>query len=287
MNCTICGLQTKNKKYCSEKCQYLGYKKDKIEREERTCIFCDQIFLIRKTKKNKYCSRSCADNHKKTTMIGEKNHRYNVKESEATKKKRSLCMKLKWQEKKYRQNRANAFIKAMEKRQYWFGNDPVSIEKRKTTIIKKYGKHPFQDKEYREKCNNICLKLYGKSALEMAQEAITDEVIENRRRSLIETVTGVTYEQYEQALTEKEKYYKQVKRITESQNIETLPNYEKRALAGKEDAYHLDHIIPIFYGLINKIDPNIIGNINNLRFIPAIDNIKKGCKYNDKECKEI
>ena len=78
---------------------------------------------------------------------------------------------------------------------------------------------------------------------------------------------------------EKVKYYKEVKKITESQNLSLLLNYDKRGkVSRKEDAYHLDHIFPIIEGYKQAISPEIIGHISNLRFIPALENHKKGCK---------
>jgi hypothetical protein len=75
-------------------------------------------------------------------------------------------------------------------------------------------------------------------------------------------------------------YYKQVKKITESQDLKSLSNYDKRGkLSRNKDAHHLDHIIPIKYGYIHKIPPEIIGNISNLQFIPALKNHKKSSKY--------
>ena len=47
----------------------------------------------------------------------------------------------------------------------------------------------------------------------------------------------------------------------------------------REDAYNLDHIIPIIYGYENKISPEEIGDIGNLKFIPAMENHKKSRGY--------
>ena len=66
-------------------------------------------------------------------------------------------------------------------------------------------------------------------------------------------------------------YRKKVKQITKKQPLHTLENYHKRSL----DGYHLDHIISIKYGFLNNIEPDIIGDIRNLRFIPAKSNLHK------------
>lgn len=84
----------------------------------------------------------------------------------------------------------------------------------------------------------------------------------------------LTKEEYERIITEKKKYYNEVHKITKRQPIETLEFFEKRGKAKKgTDNYQLDHIIPISEGFRNNIDPNIIGNISNLRFIPWKENI--------------
>lgn len=74
----------------------------------------------------------------------------------------------------------------------------------------------------------------------------------------------------------KKEYYREVKRITESQELETLPGYELRGKTGDYGAYHLDHIVSIDEGFRSQIPPEIIGHISNLQFIPWKENIRKG-----------
>lgn len=65
------------------------------------------------------------------------------------------------------------------------------------------------------------------------------------------------------------KYKAEVYRITRTQDITLLEHYDKpRGRCGVEGAYQLDHIISIKFGFDNSIDPDIIGNISNLQFIP-------------------
>jgi len=91
---------------------------------------------------------------------------------------------------------------------------------------------------------------------------------------------GVTYGEYEDSLPKKDKYYKQVKKITEKQPLYLLENNDLRAhIAKDKEAYHLDHIVPIIYGFLNNISPEIIGDISNLRFIPWRENLSKSSKY--------
>jgi hypothetical protein len=62
--------------------------------------------------------------------------------------------------------------------------------------------------------------------------------------------------------------------ITKQQQIHLLEYSDKR---GKK-SYHLDHIYPVSKGFKNKIPPEIIGDLSNLRFIPWLDNLKKADK---------
>lgn len=89
---------------------------------------------------------------------------------------------------------------------------------------------------------------------------------------------GMSFEDYVKTFTFKRNYYSEVGKITRMQNLKSLENNEKRGMAPNPEAYHLDHIISRHYGFINNIKPEIIGNISNLRFIPWLENIKKGNK---------
>lgn len=80
----------------------------------------------------------------------------------------------------------------------------------------------------------------------------------------------------------KKKYYYEVKRITNRQDLESLENYEKRGKArlsqDNSDVYHLDHIIPISEGYKNGISPEVIGDISNLRMLKWKENIGRNKK---------
>ena len=77
------------------------------------------------------------------------------------------------------------------------------------------------------------------------------------------------------------RYYKEVWKLTKQQPLETLENSDKRGRIDlMENAYNLDHIIPIIYGYENNIPPHEIADISNLQFIPAIDNHRKNRKIN-------
>ena len=66
-----------------------------------------------------------------------------------------------------------------------------------------------------------------------------------------------------------------VMKITNKQNISELKNSDKRGKTGIEGAYHLDHKYSISEGFKQGIEPEIIGNISNLEFIPWEENLSK------------
>lgn len=72
------------------------------------------------------------------------------------------------------------------------------------------------------------------------------------------------------SLSDKIKYYNQVWRFTNEQDLKSLPNYDKRGCD-----FHLDHKFSIIKGFLNNIPPYIIGNIVNLEIITAHDNSSK------------
>lgn len=71
-------------------------------------------------------------------------------------------------------------------------------------------------------------------------------------------------------------YRSKVLSVTNRQPLNTLENSDKRGNSRVDGAYHLDHKFSIIEGFKQGIDPEIIGNINNLEFIPWWDNISKG-----------
>jgi hypothetical protein len=84
---------------------------------------------------------------------------------------------------------------------------------------------------------------------------------------------------------EKRLFYLKVWAITESQPLHILENHGKRCFKGV-GCYHLDHICSIHEGFKNKIPPEVIGNIKNLRFIPAKQNMNKGYKVTKSRLQE-
>jgi hypothetical protein len=78
-------------------------------------------------------------------------------------------------------------------------------------------------------------------------------------------------------------YKRKVWTITEKQPLKRLPNFDKRGFKG----YHLDHKVSIWYGYKHKLDPKLIGGIDNLEFIPHYENELKGIKCNFKGYKPM
>lgn len=81
-----------------------------------------------------------------------------------------------------------------------------------------------------------------------------------------------------ECLDEFVKYRTEVTRITNKQPIHLLKNHHKRGKAGIKGAYHLDHIVSVWKGFHNKLPAEKIGDINNLQFIPWLENQKKWYK---------
>jgi len=166
----------------------------------KTCLVCSTIFNIKETSlkygRGKYCSRKCCDIHKKTIMLGEKNPAYGKKQDEYTIKQRMIKI---WQNPNIRQNIKNALYEFKNKNGYWPGSDTRSKEKRKETYIKKYGvDHNWKDKVCRDKCDETTKKLYGKSSLELMQDALSNQketLIEIKFKQILEKY-NIKYEQF-------------------------------------------------------------------------------------------
>ena len=68
-------------------------------------------------------------------------------------------------------------------------------------------------------------------------------------------------------------YRKKVMKLTELVK-HLVPGVEKRGFT----THHIDHKIPVWYGYKTNIPPEEIAHIDNLRMLPAKDNILKGRK---------
>lgn len=65
-------------------------------------------------------------------------------------------------------------------------------------------------------------------------------------------------------------YFLEVWQETEKNKVQ-VSNIELRGVA-----YHLDHIVPIHYGYVNKICHTLIGSKENLQMLTALQNLSKG-----------
>ncbi|MBC8428347.1 hypothetical protein H8D04_00545 [bacterium] len=168
-------------------------------------------------------------------------------------------------------------------------------EKSKKTNLKKYGvEYPLQSNEIREKSKQTCLRKYGVdnvSQLEAVQIKKENTMLKNhgtkywighkntgknsiRVKGILKS-KNITYEQYDNSINDYVKYRRNVLSITRLQELETLKYSHKRGKSGITNSYQLDHKVSIKYGFENAIPPYIIGNIENLEFIPWMDNRKK------------
>ena len=121
-------------------------------------------------------------------------------------------------------------------------------------------------------CNSCSCRIYKKSWTHV----IKDEHI---KKMAAKKAGYDTFPLYMKDLDNRKKYYRKVRLITKKQDISLLENYDKlRGLCGVTNAYQLDHIISVSKGYTDKIAPEIIGDIKNLRIIPWRDNLLKSNK---------
>lgn len=174
--CQMCNKSypTKNKKqkYCSVECQHNSYKIQKTERVESICQYCGNKFLILPSKikdgGGKYCRRECKDNHQKIIYSGESNPSWGKKHTDEWKKQRSRVSKKNWQNEEYRLKIKNSHLIFFKKNGFYPGCDDKSKEKRKKTLIEKYGvKHNWMGNYGERKCDKTTFQIYGKSAVQM------------------------------------------------------------------------------------------------------------------------
>jgi hypothetical protein len=89
-------------------------------------------------------------------------------------------------------------------------------------------------------------------------------------------VRGENHGKHNPNRTELKLYSSKVRSITRLQNVSSLENFDKpRGICGTDGAYQLDHITSIKKGFLQRISPDVIGNISNLQFIPWKENRTK------------
>lgn len=74
-----------------------------------------------------------------------------------------------------------------------------------------------------------------------------------------------------------QKYKNKVSNLTNRQDLSFLENYEKRGVFTKEnqEVYHVDHVVSVSEGFRMNVPPEIIASPPNLRCISASDNMEK------------
>jgi len=176
---------------------------------------------------------------------------------------------------------------------------PELRKKVKTTLIKKYGvDHPVKNDSIKRKIINTWLTKYGVDnpfKAQIIKEKIKDILIEkygvenpgqiydehkNEKRKKTKIERGLIIP--DEFLSDYKIYFKKVKKITETtykkyKNIINPYNYE-RVVNGKK-GFQLDHIYSIFEGFLNKVEPEIMGHIENLQMIKWEDN-----RFKSKKC---
>ena len=77
---------------------------------------------------------------------------------------------------------------------------------------------------------------------------------------------------------DKFKRYKTIVLYLTQKHRKTLVNGFVTGLAGKSDAWHIDHMFSILKGYQQKVSPFVIGHLGNLQMLPWKDNISKHSK---------
>lgn len=177
--CNKCGKLFKprnnNSKYCSRECQYEAYRKPKVDRIKTECQFCGKYILVTEYQKTlgrgKYCSRECKDIHQKEKYLGKNNPMYGKTMTENTRKKKSLIMKSIWESEEFRRKQKRGIEKFVEENGFYPGTDEKSKEKRKKTMVERYGlEHNWNGKYGDRTCDKTTLEKYGKSSAEILSD---------------------------------------------------------------------------------------------------------------------
>ena len=224
----------------------------KKNRVNKVCIVCRKTFEVTKCRESlaKFCSRECYIKHSSTRVPWNKGKSYEeLYDKETSSRIKTIQSNYSQGENNpmYGKHHSNKSKKVMSKKKE--GYRPWITGKKIPGLFK--NRNHFGE-------NNAYIKYVLKE-------------------------DGITYQQYLDRLTEKEKYYREILRLTKMQPIHFLENYDKRGKRG----YHLDHIYPIHRGFLNKMPPEIISDISNLRFIPWEDNLKKSDKLLEEMEKEL
>ena len=191
--CKMCEnpLVRQQKVYCSMQCKGRDSKlcRPTIQWITKACLQCGEMYKLNsKNILSKYCSRECKDRYLKIKFLGENNPSFEREVSDDERKKRSVSMKLRWEDEDYRRRVSDSRIDFVDKNGFWPGTDKESLEKRKDTCIKNYGvSHPWSCPEVRQKCVETTFLRHGKMASHIAYEKrkIYDSSIEQKIEEIL------------------------------------------------------------------------------------------------------
>jgi very-short-patch-repair endonuclease len=177
--CEICNkkfkYRRKEQRFCSVECQYESYRIQKINRVPTTCNFCNVEFDTLPNRllngRDKYCCRECKDNHQKIIYSGTNNPTYGSKHTEEWKKNTSIRVKKLWESDEYRNKIKNSTNKFIENNGYHPGTSDLSKDKRRKTMIDRYGiPHNWIGKYGERDCDKTTLEIYGKTSAQMLMD---------------------------------------------------------------------------------------------------------------------
>lgn len=229
-----------------------------------------------------YCSLKCSNScsvkkDKNVTTLQERYNVDNISQLEKIKLKKKSTKKQNFGDENFN-NRKQAEETCLQK--YGVNHQFKSVvvkNKTKKTNIQRYGvDNIFKNTTYIKQC---VFEKYGVDNInqlisyrnEISKRQTGENNIQVQR---ILTEQNITYKQYIQLMSDYELYSNRVRAITKKQPIHKLKYYNERGV----HTYHLDHKYSISEGFMNNVNPYLIGNINNLEFIPAHDNCSKGSK---------
>ena len=271
--CNECGVlynSNKNSKFCSMRCfgEHKSFKEIKKTNGEwiKYCNNCNekQVYSSKNTliaaMKNKSSCYGCSNNspdRTKNRLSGVNHPFYGKHHSSETK--------------------AKIGKKNSGSYEYKYGKErAIFLKKQQSDLMRKIS--PFLIMNRQGENNGM----YKKTHTEETKDKIRKKRIGYRHSDemLYEIYIkkfGVSRVENEKHLSDYMVYRNKVVRMSERQPLDLLENYELRGNS-ENDGYHLDHIVPISYGFKNDISPEKISDISNLRFIPWLENIKKGNK---------
>jgi hypothetical protein len=143
----------------------------------------------------------------------------------------------------------------------------LGIQRRKIGMIKKYGvDHNMKVQSILDDRAQTYIEKYGAKT-----PAESPEIFSKIRQTNENSGWWLPIEQQDKF----DRYKSLVRRITERQDISILENYNRRGHSRDELSYSLDHKFSVQEGFKINADPNIIGSIVNLEFIPNKINSRK------------